>query len=118
MKLANPAAHPLPANLGRIPRIDPAAPLYIFWPKVSSRTSIGIPTIKSANKYARTQMVPPCFQARYGYFQMLPRPILDPRAAKRKTALFGQRGLLFYIATSPCIFFFYYLNYIYKLKKF
>jgi hypothetical protein len=35
------AAQPAPASLGVIPLSDPALPFYIFYPRVSSSTSIG-----------------------------------------------------------------------------
>ena len=44
IKPAMDAAHPAPASLGKIPLCAPALPLYIFWPNVSSRIIIGIPT--------------------------------------------------------------------------
>lgn len=42
------AAQPAPASLGVIPLRAPALPFYIFYPRVNSRISIGIPQMNRA----------------------------------------------------------------------
>jgi hypothetical protein len=84
---AKEATQPIPASLGTIPLRDPALPLYIFCPKVSSSNIMGIPTMKRAQRYARIKVTPPCLNVRNGNLQIFPKPIEHPTVARIKVGL-------------------------------
>ena len=50
IKPAKLAAHPAPVSLGITPLIAPAADRYIFYPRVSSITTNGIPQANTKTK--------------------------------------------------------------------
>merc|ERR1712166_1442260 len=87
------ATQPIPANLGTIPLIEPALPLCIFCPSVSSNINIGIPTIKSTKRYVIRKVSPPCLLVKYGNFHTLPSPMAHPTVDTTKVALFLHLGL-------------------------